>query len=80
MQRNFTNKMLVQKPGEPLQFTFLDNYIKLFTNDLAHQAFMNTLLYAVMVVPTTIRVKGIMATIRMMKGTDRPMLTIQPKI
>ena len=30
-----------------------------------------------MVVPTTIRVKGIMATIRMMKGTDRPMLTIQ---
>lgn len=51
---SFTNKMLVQKPGEPLDFVFLDNYIKLFTNDLAHKAFLNTLLYAVMVVPTTI--------------------------
>ena len=30
-----------------------------------------------MVVPTTIRVKGMMATIRIMKGMDRPMLTIQ---
>ena len=56
-----TNKMLVQKPGEPLQFTFLDNYIKLFTNDLAHQAFMNTLLYAVMVVPTTILLGTLLA-------------------
>ncbi|WP_418441686.1 carbohydrate ABC transporter permease [Candidatus Allofournierella excrementavium] len=58
---SFTNKMLVQKPGEPLQFTFLDNYIKLFTNDLAHQAFMNTLLYAVMVVPTTILLGTLLA-------------------
>ena len=30
-----------------------------------------------MVVPTTRRVKGMTATIRMMKGMDRPMLTIQ---
>ena len=58
---SFTNKMLVQKPGEPLQFTFLDNYIKLFTNDLAHQAFMNTLLYAVMVVGTTILLGTLLA-------------------
>lgn len=58
---SFTNKMLVQKPGEPLQFTFLDNYIKLFTNDLAHQAFLNTLLYAVMVVPTTILLGTLLA-------------------
>ncbi|WP_417026500.1 carbohydrate ABC transporter permease [Candidatus Allofournierella excrementavium] len=58
---SFTNKMLVQKPGEPLQVTFLDNYIKLFTNDLAHQAFMNTLLYAVMVVPTTILLGTLLA-------------------
>ena len=58
---SFTNKMLVQKPGEPLHFTFFDNYIKLFTNDLAHQAFMNTLLYAVMVVPTTILLGTLLA-------------------
>ena len=31
-------------------------------------------------VPTTKRVKGMMATNRMMKGIDRPMLTIQPRI
>ena len=31
-------------------------------------------------VPTTSLVKGMMATIRMMKGMDRPMLTIQPRI
>ena len=31
-------------------------------------------------VPTTSLVKGMMATIRMIKGTERPMLTIQPKI
>ena len=31
-----------------------------------------------MVVPTTIRVKGMMATIRMMKGTERSRLTITP--
>ncbi|WP_394962537.1 carbohydrate ABC transporter permease [Candidatus Allofournierella excrementigallinarum] len=58
---SFTNKMLVQKPGEPLHFTFFDNYIKLFTNDLAHQAFMNTLLYAVMVVPATILLGTLLA-------------------
>lgn len=58
---SFTNKMLVQKPGEPLDFVFLDNYIKLFTNDLAHKAFLNTLLYAVMVVPTTILLGTLLA-------------------
>ena len=31
-------------------------------------------------VPATSLVKGMMATIRMIKGTERPMLTIQPKI
>ena len=31
-------------------------------------------------VPTTSLVKGMMATIRMMKGMERPMLTIQPRI
>lgn len=58
---SFTNKMLVQKPGEPLDFVFLDNYIKLFTNDLAHKAFLNTLLYAVMVVPATILLGTLLA-------------------
>ena len=58
---SFTNKMLVQKPGEPLDFVFLDNYIKLFTNDLAHKACLNTLLYALMVVPTTILLGTLLA-------------------
>ena len=31
-------------------------------------------------VPTTSLVKGMMATIRMIKGMERPMLTIQPRI
>lgn len=58
---SFTNKMLVQRPNDPLNFVFLDNYIKLFTNDLAHKAFLNTLLYALMVVPTTILLGTLLA-------------------
>lgn len=51
---SFTNKMLVQNSNKPVQFVGLQNFIKIFTTSSARQAFWNTGLYAIIVVPVTI--------------------------
>lgn len=58
---SFTNKMLVQKASKPVEFVFLKNYIKIFTTESTTNAFINTGLYALMVVPVIIVLGTILA-------------------
>jgi len=48
---SFTNKALVDNPKNPFKFVGLANYMKMFTNRSAKQAFVNTFYYTVMLVP-----------------------------
>lgn len=48
---SFTNKSLVDNPKNPFRFVGLANYIKMFTNRSAKQAFVNTFYYTIMLVP-----------------------------
>lgn len=48
---SFTNKALVDTPKNPFRYVGLANYIKMFTNRSAKQAFVNTFYYTVMLVP-----------------------------
>lgn len=59
---SFTNRMLVQKAGKTVEFVGLKNFLKLFTNGTAQQAFLNTAVYALLVVPVIV-VLGIMLTV-----------------
>ncbi|WP_024345652.1 carbohydrate ABC transporter permease [Lacrimispora indolis] len=51
---SFTNRMLVQKAGKAVEFVGLKNFIKLFANGTARQAFLNTAVYALLVVPVIV--------------------------
>jgi len=48
---SFTDKMLVARAGKPALFIGLENYVKVFSNSTTRQAFINTGLYTLMVVP-----------------------------
>lgn len=48
---SFTNKALVDNPKNPFRFVGIANYVKMFTNRSAKQAFVNTFYYTVMLVP-----------------------------
>ena len=58
---SFTNKMLVPNPNNPLRFMGLSNYIKVFTNDVSQQAFLNTAYFAIMFVPLTVALSMLLA-------------------
>ncbi|MCI9104619.1 MAG: sugar ABC transporter permease [Lachnospiraceae bacterium] len=60
---SFTNKMLVQKAGKPVEFVALKNYIKLLTSGTAHQAFINTAIYALLVVPVILVLGTLLAVL-----------------
>ena len=51
---SFTNKMLVPKAGKSTEFVGFANYIKVFTNSATAKSFVNTGIYALMVVPAII--------------------------
>lgn len=59
---SFTNRMLVQKAGKAVEFVGLKNFIKLATNGAARQAFLNTAVYALLVVPVIV-ILGIMLAV-----------------
>ncbi|WP_010277575.1 carbohydrate ABC transporter permease [Paenibacillus senegalensis] len=67
---SFTNKMLVANPNNPLQFVGLSNYIRVFTNETAVQAFANTAFFALLFVPFTVVISTILAVFvnRSIKG------------
>lgn len=67
---SFTNKMLVQKAGKPVVFVGLKNFIKIATSGTAQQAFINTAVYAVLVVPVIILLGTLLAVLvnNSMKG------------
>lgn len=58
---SFTDRMLVQRVGKAIEFVGFDNYIKVFTNSMSKRAFVNTGIYAVMVVPAIIVLGTILA-------------------
>ena len=58
---SFTDKMLVMKPGRNVEFVGLENFIKVFTNGTTRQSFINTGIYAVMVVPAVVVLGTILA-------------------
>jgi len=51
---SFTNKMLVPRLGRPTVFVGFHNYIKLFSSSIDRLAFVNTGIYALMVVPMVV--------------------------
>lgn len=67
---SFTNKMLVQKAGKPIEFVGLKNFIKIATSSTAQQAFLNTAVYALLVVPVIIILGTLLAVLvnNSMKG------------
>ncbi|MDF2886649.1 MAG: binding-protein-dependent transport system inner rane component [Lacrimispora sp.] len=67
---SFTNKMLVQKAGKVVEFVGLKNFIKLATSEIAQQAFLNTAIYALLVVPIIIILGTLLAVLvnNSMKG------------
>ena len=58
---SFTDKMLVMRPGRNVEFVGLENFIKVFTNGTTRQSFINTGIYAVMVVPAVVVLGTILA-------------------
>lgn len=60
---SFTNKMLVQKAGKPVEFVGLKNFIKIATSGTAQQAFINTAIYALLVVPVIILLGTLLAVL-----------------
>ncbi|ADK82721.1 binding-protein-dependent transport systems inner membrane component [Sediminispirochaeta smaragdinae DSM 11293] len=67
---SFTNKMLVPRIGRSTEFVGVGNYLKIFSNDIAAKAFVNTGLYALMVVPAIMVIGTILAVFvnRQVKG------------
>ncbi|WP_020618398.1 carbohydrate ABC transporter permease [Paenibacillus daejeonensis] len=60
---SFTNKMLIPNPNNPFQFVGLYNYIKVFTNDVSVQAFINTGFFALLFVPFTVAISTVLAVL-----------------
>ena len=58
---SFTDKMLVMRPGREVGFVGLENFVKVFTNGTTRQSFVNTGLYAIMVVPAVVVLGTILA-------------------
>ena len=58
---SFTDKMLVMRPGRNVEFVGLENFIKVFKNGTTRQSFINTGIYAVMVVPAVVVLGTILA-------------------
>ena len=58
---SFTNRMLVPKKGTVLSFVAFQNYIKLFTSSTVLNSFKNTLIYALLVVPTILLLGTLLA-------------------
>ncbi len=58
---SFTNKMLVDNPNNPTRVVFFDNYIKLFENEVARTALLNTFYYTIMVVPAFLLLATLLA-------------------
>ncbi|WP_312426428.1 carbohydrate ABC transporter permease [Lacrimispora sp.] len=67
---SFTNKMLVQKAGKAVEFVGLKNFMKLVSSGAAQQAFLNTAVYAMLVVPVIIILGTMLAVLvnNSMKG------------
>ena len=58
---SFTDKMLVMRPGREVGFVGLENFVKVFTNGTTRQSFVNTGIYAIMVVPAVVVLGTILA-------------------
>lgn len=67
---SFTNRMLVPRKDTVLKFMGPENYIKLFTSATGLNAFKNTLIYALLVVPGTLLLGTLLAILvnRQLKG------------
>ena len=67
---SFTNRMMVPKLGRSMEFVGLANYVKMAKSSTARQAFANTGLYAVLVVPAIVFFGTILAVFvnKQMKG------------
>lgn len=60
---SFTNKMLVQKANKPIEFVGFKNFIKILSSESAREAFINTGIYAIMVVPVIIILSTLLAVL-----------------
>ena len=69
---SFTDKMLVMRPGRSVEFTGLENFVKVFTNGTTRQSFINTGIYAVMVVPAVVVLGTILAVF-----VNRPLKSVK---
>ncbi|GIN71462.1 ABC transporter permease [Bacillus sp. J14TS2] len=58
---SFTNKMLVENASNPLRFTGLDNFIKMFESQEVKDAFIQTFKYAIVVIPFTVILATLLA-------------------
>lgn len=58
---SFTDKMLVMRPGRDIEFVGFENFAKVFTNSTTRQSFVNTGIYAIMVVPAVVVLGTILA-------------------
>ncbi|QQO07519.1 carbohydrate ABC transporter permease [Breznakiella homolactica] len=58
---SFTDKMLVARAGRPVSFVGLANYVKMFESAAVRQAFGNTFMYALLVVPALIVLATLLA-------------------
>lgn len=69
---SFTNKMLVPRVGRETSFVGLQNYLKVFTNETTRRAFINTGVYALMVVPAIVVLGTILAVL-----VNRPIKSVK---
>lgn len=58
---SFTNRKLVVSAKKPTAFVGLDNYVKMFTNKTAGQAFWNTFEYTLILVPVVLVLATLLA-------------------
>lgn len=80
---SFTNRRLVVSAKKPTEFVCLDNYIKLFTNRTAGQAFYNTFEYTLILVPAVLILATLLALLinRKAKGvTAFRMIYFSPQV
>lgn len=80
---SFTNRRLVVNPKNPTAFVAWDNYVKLFTNRTAKQAFFNTFEYTVILVPAVLVLATLLALLinRKAKGvTIFRMIYFSPQV
>lgn len=80
---SFTNRRLVVNPKNPTAFVAWGNYVKLFTNRTAKQAFFNTFEYTVILVPAVLVLATLLALLinRKAKGvTIFRMIYFSPQV